>query len=356
MGDTFSQEEDDSKDRVGTFSHDVEPWELKPGDHVYCYPKVSLKKRHGIYIGDKKVIYYANAEDDSTEVATVCSCTLDKFTGGSKVRLAPYDSSATATLLKASGTTYWVPCQPANQVIKTAQYYVRNPHEWVSFNLKNNYSESFAYFCKTGRYQSIWSEVSDLFDGKTTLYYCDEDEDDEDDDDKSEEIDRNSFEDEDDDSDGRAGKIFHDIEKWELKPGDHIYSYRKGIFYSHHGIYIGEEGMEVIHFSNVQGKNKSSAIVCSCTLEEFADGGKIRLVAYNVHPVKKKFKRSESSHIRKSKPASKVIKTAKHYYDNPWEWKAYSLHGNNCESFAVFCKTGKRFSSQITQFSRGDLT
>ena len=354
MGDVYSKE-DDSKDRVGTFSHDMEPWELKPGDHVYCYPKISLKKRHGIYIGEGKVIYYANAEDDSREFATVCSCTLDEFTGGSKVRLAPYDTSVTANLLKPSGTTYFVLCNPAHQVIKTAQYYLKNPHEWVSFKLKNNYSESFAYFCKTGRYQSFWSDIWDAVDEKPTLYYCDDDEDDDDDDDESEEIDSSS-EDKDDDSKERAGIIFHDVKEWELEPGDHIYSYRRGVFYSHHGIYIGERGMEVIHFSNVQGKNKSSATICSCTLEEFADGNKIRLVAYNVHSVEKALKRGESSHTRKCKPASKVIKTAKHYYNNPQKWKDYSLHGNNCESFAVFCKTGKHFSSQITRFSRSDLT
>ncbi len=51
-----------------------------------------------------------------------------------------------------------------------------------------------------------------------------------------------------------AGFLFHDVNKWQLKPADHIYVYRAlgGIPPS----YTGEYGQEVIHFTARIRKHK----------------------------------------------------------------------------------------------------
>ncbi|KAI7754301.1 hypothetical protein M8C21_024817, partial [Ambrosia artemisiifolia] len=38
----------------------------------------------------------------------------------------------------------------------------------------------------------------------------------------------------------------------QLKPGDHIYSWRKAWLYAHHGIYVGDD--KVIHFTRGGGQ------------------------------------------------------------------------------------------------------
>lgn len=63
-----------------------------------------------------------------------------------------------------------------------------------------------------------------------------------------------------DDSWKRAGIFFHDISRSDLKEGDHIYAYRAGGIYSHHGIFTGESNSEaVIHFSNRLSESSQSS-------------------------------------------------------------------------------------------------
>ena len=37
------------------------------------------------------------------------------------------------------------------------------------------------------------------------------------------------------------------------------------------------------------------------------------------------------------------MQTAQYYVLHPEEWEDYHVLWNNCEHFAVFCKTGKKF-------------
>ena len=80
------------------------------------------------------------------------------------------------------------------------------------------------------------------------------------------------------DSTKKVSFFSHRIEARDLSPGDHVYVYRHLYTYQHHGIYTGEEGREVIHFS---GDDKRSATVCATTLSEFLNGGTLRIVVYN---------------------------------------------------------------------------
>jgi hypothetical protein len=153
-----------------------------------------------------------------------------------------------------------------------------------------------------------------------------------------------------DDSKERVGKLSHAVKRAELKPGDHIYVY--GVFgiYSHHGIYIGEEEMQVVHFSfppnRSQSWNKQSAYVHSCTLDDFQGWRTLRLSAYNSTQKANRWKRKGSCHVRSPDPSHVVIARAKHYCENPQEYPEYDLRKNNCEHFATFCKTNIPSSKQ----------
>ena len=43
-----------------------------------------------------------------------------------------------------------------------------------------------------------------------------------------------------------------------------------------------------------------------------------------------------------------MIKRAEYYLSNPDEWENYHLLFNNCESFAVYCKTEQKVSRQVS--------
>ena len=153
-----------------------------------------------------------------------------------------------------------------------------------------------------------------------------------------------------DDSKDRAGLIFHIVSEDDLKPGDHIYIYRcEGIYYKHHGIYIGEPGMEVIHFTGKKGEGSCS--IQSCTLEEFKGSASIRMVAYDVSPFASLYKDQETVHLCKSRPSKDVIETAKYFLRHPTHFGKYHVLFKNCETFAVYCKTEIALpSSQIMPF------
>ena len=155
-----------------------------------------------------------------------------------------------------------------------------------------------------------------------------------------------------DDSKKRAGFLFHTVSKYELKPGDHIYAYRAAGVYAHHGIYIGEPGMEVIHFSGQTSKLKRNIYIRSCTYEEFKGYALfVRLVAYDVNPVAHFFKRKLTAHRYESRPAKDVVKTAKYFLEHPKSFGKYNILFNNCETFAIYCKTEMALpSSQVIPF------
>lgn len=190
-----------------------------------------------------------------------------------------------------------------------------------------------------------------------------------------------------DDSSERVGYISHAVSKEDLKPGDHIYCcYRVGAEYTQHGIYIGEQDCEVIHFNgskkefttkealikelqNVSFQDQeivaliekfkvlendassitfrklkqrlSQEIETTCirktALSEFCNGSSIRLVAYNcTNPLKL----NHTKHKVKAMPMEETLKLARHFLSHPEKWGEYHVRENNCETFACFCKTG----------------
>ncbi|AED92280.1 putative LRAT-like domain-containing protein [Arabidopsis thaliana] len=165
----------------------------------------------------------------------------------------------------------------------------------------------------------------------------------------------------------KIGFISNQISRDKLKPGDHIYSWRNAYIYSHHGIYIGDE--KVIHFTcgggletgtgtfldkivvsvipNHKGDNPCSnceeqlnleGVISSC-LDCFLAGGNIYLFEYSVSPAAFIAKpRRGTCTIAPSDPCDEVISRAKYLLLRNGFGDYHALE-NNCEDFAIYCKT-----------------
>ncbi|KAF3434439.1 hypothetical protein FNV43_RR25542 [Rhamnella rubrinervis] len=131
----------------------------------------------------------------------------------------------------------------------------------------------------------------------------------------------------------------------ELKPGDHIYTWRSGYTYSHHGIYVGDgkvihltrgPGFIVSSYSRSQSSN-DDPVVC-CSIEDFLCDGQLYRFKYDVSGVVLLIKRAGTCSLASSNPPEKVLDRA--YYLLKHGFGNYHLFGKNCEDFALYCKTG----------------
>ncbi|MFS7955224.1 putative LRAT domain-containing protein [Helianthus anomalus] len=156
------------------------------------------------------------------------------------------------------------------------------------------------------------------------------------------------------------------IDKSQLKPGDHIYSWRTAWIYAHHGIYVGDD--KVIHFTRGGGQeigtgtvldriivssspsnsgdpclkcgdmSNADGVIASC-LNCFLSGGDLYLFKYSVSPVIFLAKaRGGTCTLALSDPPEDVIHRAQFLLENGFG--VYNIFKNNCEDFAIYCKTG----------------
>ncbi|CAH8317032.1 unnamed protein product [Eruca vesicaria subsp. sativa] len=164
------------------------------------------------------------------------------------------------------------------------------------------------------------------------------------------------------------GLFSNKISRDELKAGDHIYSWRSYI-YTHHGIYVGDG--KVIHFTrgggleigtgspildkiivssvphhggdnpcpNCKDQTNLHGVISSC-LDCFLSGGNLYLFQYNVSKAIFLAKqRGGTCTIAPSDPPEEVISRAKFLLSRNG-FGEYHLLDNNCEDFAIYCKTG----------------
>ena len=117
--------------------------------------------------------------------------------------------------------------------------------------------------------------------------------------------------------------IMKKITEDDLIHGDHIYVRRRGLLYSHQGIYAGE--MSVIHYKGAEKEKRDPSIIMT-GIESFLHGGKLK-------------KRNYQERI----PHSESLRIAQEHLSE----KGYSLPFNNCEHFATYCATGKKKSKQV---------
>ncbi|KAL8162444.1 hypothetical protein V2J09_013933 [Rumex salicifolius] len=162
------------------------------------------------------------------------------------------------------------------------------------------------------------------------------------------------------------GLLSHRVERNEIKQGDHIYTWRAVFTYSHHGIFVG--GGKVVHFTPDRNHNSTapttsnpvpttdqsssscptypdcgfrlpgSGVVLSC-LDCFLKSGSLYLFEYGVSPSIFLTKvRGGTCTTAQPDPTEEVIHRAMHLLQNGFG--NYDVFQNNCEDFALYCKTG----------------
>lgn len=162
------------------------------------------------------------------------------------------------------------------------------------------------------------------------------------------------------------GFLTNKVEKTQIKPGDHIYTYRAVFTYSHHGIFVG--GHKVVHFRPRIEANSSteispdsndsmSSLTSSCStfpdcgfrqpdsgvvltcLDCFLGKGSLYCFDYGVTP-SMFFTRVRGGTCTTAAPDSPetVVHRAMHLLQNGFG--NYDVFQNNCEDFALYCKTG----------------
>ncbi|KAL3728040.1 hypothetical protein ACJRO7_032742 [Eucalyptus globulus] len=126
----------------------------------------------------------------------------------------------------------------------------------------------------------------------------------------------------------------------ELKPGDHIYTYRRYGLYTHHGIYVGEG--YVIHFTRT-GVDKT-CLGCFCQ-----EGEKVHFLRSYTYgrPLLEYWLRrwGTCTTLPDTKLPQEVVNRARELHEGDG-FGEYDLINNNCEHFATFCRTGLRASAQ----------
>ncbi|KAJ7542848.1 hypothetical protein O6H91_09G014900 [Diphasiastrum complanatum] len=162
------------------------------------------------------------------------------------------------------------------------------------------------------------------------------------------------------------GLLSNRIEREELQPGDHIYAWRNAYIYAHHGIYCGDG--KVIHFT--RGRNEelgtgtfldsltsssrpgptsttceicgtnadSQGVLLSC-LDCFLLGCPLYRFEYGTSFTTFVVKaRGGTCTTASSDPSELVLHRAYYLLNNGFG--CYHIFHNNCEDFAIYCKTG----------------
>ncbi|KAK4539865.1 hypothetical protein RGQ29_031873 [Quercus rubra] len=152
------------------------------------------------------------------------------------------------------------------------------------------------------------------------------------------------------------GVVSNKIERENLKRGDHIYSWRLAYAYSHHGIYVDEGN--VIHFTGLDriigsslpqhpldnpcpicsDESRSDGVISSC-IDCFLSGGDLYRYEYGVTRAFFIAKaRGGTCTLASSESEIQVIHRA--FYFLRKGFGVYGVMKNNCEDFALCCKTG----------------
>ena len=152
--------------------------------------------------------------------------------------------------------------------------------------------------------------------------------------------------------------FIHTASDSELRKGDVIGVHRIGGVYDHYGIYTGNS--KVIHFSNEGSDFGGDIRVRRATLSQFKDGADnvfvVDFEAYRdyvenpeLFDFRGLFKLAFDDLFDNKITIYSPEETVKRAEGKLGE-SNYNLVFNNCEHFAVWCKTGKRESSQVQRF------
>jgi len=101
-------------------------------------------------------------------------------------------------------------------------------------------------------------------------------------------------------------------------------------FFRHYGVYAGKG--RVIHYAGVNGLFDTDIGIREISIEQFAKNGKCGVVQFaGKHTGAKQFSGKETVRRARSRVGE----------------RSYNLLFNNCEHFALWCKTGKSKSIQV---------
>ena len=142
--------------------------------------------------------------------------------------------------------------------------------------------------------------------------------------------------------------------KAKPKNGD-VLRVNRGL-YSHYGVYAADKN-HVIHYTGATGPNDFNGIVRETSIEEFLNGSEsFSVCTFPEHPMNLPVFPSKN-------PLAKIIQFARiiklldyHLYSGDEAIErarsklgqgGYNLALNNCEHFAVWCRTGVKYSSQV---------
>ena len=156
----------------------------------------------------------------------------------------------------------------------------------------------------------------------------------------------------------KACDFIRTVSDSELRKGDVIGVHRIGGAYDHYGIYTGRG--KVIHFSNEGSDFGGDIRVRRATLSQFKDGADnvfvVDFEAYRdyvenpeLFDFRGLFKLAFDDLFDNKITIYSPEETVKRAEGKLGE-SNYNLVFNNCEHFAVWCKTGKRESSQVQRF------
>ena len=157
--------------------------------------------------------------------------------------------------------------------------------------------------------------------------------------------------------------IFHTISPKDIWLGDHVYVWKLGIVYQHHGIVLfvdkhDHDQSEVLEFNTDDGSLKPwRARIQIVTLKQFRGSNTLKRVVYGSRYAL--FKRAGTAHRFQSLPPEVVVDNARRLLKQIDEGDlatpndptctpiTYDIILRNCECLALWCKTGQWCSDQV---------
>ena len=151
----------------------------------------------------------------------------------------------------------------------------------------------------------------------------------------------------------------------EIQFGDVVGVRRMDGLYDHYGIYTGNGGM--IHYADPSGDWGNNIVVHRTTVEAFKDDAEyLFVIDFDKFVKKHGFSISDivtPEGINVAKLLTAMLRSSNYYHlytpeetvqraESRLGEKKYNIATNNCEHFAIWCKTGVSESTQVEEFLR----